>query len=283
MIDDRIKSTVFSQLEKTPIYEGIKTALFRVETIAVSLAEKTGEEKLTGLKVGTILACAVLKKVSEGKSPKKFTKEDWMEIANAVADFAVVMDNQQYSEFVFLLYSEYIDFSVKCLPLGIKEETRDSILSLAVEIRDQTELLKRGELIETEYIEKCLWICLEAIIKLMSSYSELVMPSEFSELSKAIVAFSYEYGRLIVYRKELSVLDECLESQHELDALLDEQYSSYASEINIEAENFILMVNDAFKPGLRERLLKSAEVARMTGVEESQILDTIDKVDDFFL
>ena len=69
-------------------------SIFRnVQKNMTALVEKDDEKTLTGIKAGTIILLSTLKKMSQGKMPKEFTKEDYADIAKAVSEYAVLMDD----------------------------------------------------------------------------------------------------------------------------------------------------------------------------------------------
>lgn len=106
--------------------------------------------------------------LAAGKQPRDLTEDDWKDIADKVYRYAVVEDGQRYSEFVFGLYANYIDISADTLHGMISDSNYNSIKALADTIRNNAESLKQEEITETEYVEACLWLSLEAMVKLLS-------------------------------------------------------------------------------------------------------------------
>lgn len=242
-----------------------------------------GEESLTTMKCGTVFTLAVFKKVLNGKHPKEFDKNDWAEIAKAVSGFAVCYDNQQYSQFVFLLYAEYIEFSVSIMEGRVADDTVRAIRSLATTLREETEMLNKGDISEVTYVDRCLWLSLEAIIKLLASMICLAGGDTAEQLTQAVASLAFEYGRYVLFLKEQSLLTEYLEHQYKLDAELQNKYDAFVVALNAEAESFINLVNHAFEPDFESLLMNSAKLASAAGVGEKEILDSIEKVDSFFM
>ena len=173
-----------------------------------ALVEKDDEKTLTGIKAGTVILLSTLKKMSQGKMPKEFTKEDYADIAKAVSEYAVLMDDQDYSSFVFDLYARYIEASVKVLAPHVDKKHTESILKLSNELRQKSAQLKDERITETDYIEDCLWISLEAMIKLLSTYIGSFGGNEIADFSQAVSMFACEYGRLILFKREQALLTE---------------------------------------------------------------------------
>lgn len=105
-----IKTITLGYLLTTPLGENLvklKSLYEKVQENIYAMAESDDPDKLKQLKMGTIMTFAVIGKVIEGKDPKKFSKEDWKDIAEAVSEYAIKMDGRDYSAFVFALYSRY--------------------------------------------------------------------------------------------------------------------------------------------------------------------------------
>lgn len=276
-IDDLLNFPVTQEIEK-----GI--ALFRkLQENLYALAASEEDGQLTRIKIGMILTFAVLRKCSAGSNPKEFTKEDWAEIANTVSEYAILMDGKDYTVFVFDLYADYIQKSALFYEGRLAPEKIQAIADLGDEIRRKTELLQEGSLPEPEYVEDCLWICLEAIVKLLSS---LVYLSYIPGLGDAVQAASmlcYEYGRLKLYAREQALLAEYLQNQYQLDAELQAKFEAFKAELDADSAEFATLVDRAFDPSFRETLMASAELAIAAGVNEDEVLKTREDVDAFFL
>lgn len=259
------------------------TVFENVQKNLYALAEKDDEETLTGIKAGTIILLSVLKKMTQGKMPNTFDKDDYADIAKAVSEYAVLMDDQDYSAFVFDLYVGYIDASVKVLALRVEKNRTESIQKLSEELRYKSEQLKNGQIKEAAYIEDCLWISLEAMIKLLSAYIGSVGGKEFTDLSQAAATFAFEYGRLMLYKREQALLTEYIDKQYQLDEELSAKFETYKAELKADSDRFNELVSKAFKPDFASSLRNSVELAIAAGVPQEEVLDSVDKIDSFFL
>ncbi len=286
MLDDVIKGLPVDFLLNTPIGSEVEKATHIIESVQkhlYALSGKKGEEPLTAMKCGTIFVLAVLKKAMNGKRPKGFDKTDWADIAGAVSELAICYDDQKYSEFVFLLYAEYIDFSASIVESRAASDTVAEIRDLAKSLRDETENLDEGDISESTYIDKCLWISLEAMIKLLASLIGVVTGETEEQLTRAVASIAFEYGRYLLLQKEQKLLAEYLAQQHRLDGELQDKYDAFSKELLADAESFMNLVNHAFAPDFEALLINSANMAKTAGVSEQDILDSIEKVDTFFL
>lgn len=255
----------------------------KIQVNLCALVNKDDEETLTGIKVGTIILLTVLKKMAHGTTPNKFTEEDYKDIAKAVSEYAVLMDDQEYSVFVFELYAGYIEASAKVLALRVDEKRTESIHALSEELRKKSVLLRDEKITETAYIEECLWISLEAMIKLLSAYAGSLAGQEYIDFLQAVSMYAFEYGRLVLYKKEQDILTEYLEKQYQLDVELSEKFESFKTELKRDSDRFNELVALAFDPGFRETLKSSVELAKAAGVDQEEILDSVEKIDSFFM
>lgn len=239
--------------------------------------------KMTGIKAGTVLIVSIINKVSKGKGINEFTEDDWKEISESVIDNAVLMDEMNYSKMVFLTYADYIDTSALSISRFASEDKVEAIKTLSSEIRAKSEALDKGEIAETAFIEDCMWIALEAMVKLLASTLALCSSKDFGKLSYAVSVFAFEYGRMTLYKQENEILTEYIENQRMLSDELEEKYKQYLESVEKQTNIFSELVEDAFSTDCRTRLRKSAEIAKAAGVEESEILKTKEEIDDFFM
>ena len=98
-----------------------------------------------------------------------------------------------------------------------------------------------------------------------------------------MASYAFEYGRFIIYRQEQLLIDEFIQSQYELDAELQEKFDLYIEKLDKESHYFYTLIDNAFVPNFREQFLHSIVLANAAGVDESEILTSIEDVDDFFL
>ena len=208
MLEEYVADYAIDCLVSSPVGEKLKKAMDAFERVQENLSaliDKKDEDRLTLMKCGTILTFAILKKLGSGTKIKDFSADDWKEIAVSVSQNAIFMNDQKYSESVFLLYAQYIDCSAENIEGKVSDKLVSSIRALAQELRDKTDALENAQISEIAYTEDCLWICLDAMIKLLSSSIIIVRlpykksngtelekvgePSLSEELSVAITSF----------------------------------------------------------------------------------------------
>ena len=276
-IDELLDSPALQKLT-----QNIEAITFMQENVK-AFAKNDDDTKGKLIKAATVFQIFLVQTLAAGKKPKDLTNEDWRIIAEKVSHYAIMSDGQQYSVFIFTLYAEYIDASADWLIGKTIDESVSRIKELSASIRFNTEQLQCGELSEVDYIEGCMWISLEAMIKLLACWMTRKTGPEFAYLTQAVAQLAFEYGRLVLLTREQKLLESYIEYQYILDEKLQTEYEDYLEEVNRYSEKFRGLIEKAFSPDIRESLMHSAELAKAAGVKEEELLTSIEDVDDFFL
>lgn len=284
---DDLKEIAIDELLDSPVGEWIGRAMdtvTSVQRVLFAVYESDDSNQLTLLKIGTVFQIFLIDTLAGGKRLKDMEESDWKNIADKVAEYAILEDGQCYSEFVFTQYADYIELSSKALQKWkVSEEKTESVQAIADEIRSKTEQLRNNEISEVDYVDQCLWLSLEAMIKCLSlSLTSLAGP-EFTQLAQAITQLAFEYGRYRLYAKEQAILQQYIDNQRILDEQLRTEYNAYLEEVKYNAEKFKSLIDAAFSPDLRESLKESIALAKAAGVKEEELLKSVTEIDDFFL
>ena len=249
----------------------------------ISALQEKEDKDNSILRVGTTLTIAILNKIEEGKLPTDFSAEDWEEILDYVSEYAIEADDTAYSAYVFMLYAWYIEKSVNQMSGRLSDVKAEAILALSDELKLLTTQLANEEIREVDYIQQSLWICLEAMIKLISGTIDTALGFDKDNVVEAAAMLAMEYGRFVLYKREHELLTEYLKNQKILDVELAMQYDEYLEELNAQASQFEMLIDKAFEPNFDELLINSVMLARAAGVEEEEILKTTSDVDDYFM
>ena len=102
------------------------------------------------------------------------------------------------------------------------------------------------------------------------------------QLAQAVASIAFEYGRYLLQREQ-HLLSEYLVQQHTLDLELQDKYDAFIKDLLADAESFMNLVDHAFAPDFEALLMNSAKLAKCAGGNELEILDSVEKVDAFFL
>lgn len=239
--------------------------------------------KLDLLKIGTVFQIFFIDTLAAGKKPGDLTEEDWKNIAEKVYEYAVIEEGRSYSEFVFSLYADYIDISIEAMQDMISQKSIDSARDVTFTIRENIKRFRNDEVDEPVFIEACLWLSLEGMMKLICSFFTTGISQEYAYLIQSVSQLAFEYGRYVLYSKEQEILERYIANQHILDERLRQDYEMYLEEVSIQAEAFQKLIEDAFTPGITDALINSAALARAAGVNEEELLTSVEDIDSFFM
>lgn len=239
------------------------------------------------IKAATVALFAILKKMQEGKEISSFNNEDWKDVFNSIYKYVVELPEDEYSLFIFEMYEKCIRGSVTALQSYLgkeQEEQYEAISTLADELQEKSNLFRSGKIDEVRYTEDSLWISLEAMFKLLAAVSMTVIKNEeVSELGIAVCDFAFEYGRLMLHRKEQELYTAYIDEQQALDSQLEQKYAVYVEELKKQDKTFRTLIDNAFEKDYRDSFLKSVLLAQITGVEESQVLKDKEDIDNYFM
>lgn len=143
--------------------------------------------------------------------------------------------------------------------------------------------MSAGYISEVAYIEDCLWISLEAMIKLLACTATLCGDQRISDFTQALTSYAFEYGRLMLYSRELEIVNQFIDSQYQLDAELEQKYAAYLEDLQKESQQFYTLIDNAFATNFRDAFLHSILLAKATGVKEEDVLLSTEDIDSFFL
>ena len=286
MIEELLKDITLDYLKDIEIGANIQKAMngiAKAQETVLAYMNDDSPEQLKRIRIGTIATFAILGKIASGKNIKEFDKQDWIDIASKISDLAILPDGQQYSVEVFEAYADYVDISVKLLDKnGISKEMCEAISRIAKEVRKLSKDVSKGIISEVDYTEKCLWLLLEAMIKLITSYSAILLGEDLAQFNQSVAMLTFEYGRYSLYKRESEILNQYIEYQAKVDAELEAKLDKYRDEIQERSKVFDELLANAFSGDISDRLKASAEIARNVGVDETEILDSVEKIDDFF-
>ena len=281
-----IQDIAIDTLMRSPASEELRRAMETIATAQehiLALAKSDDSTKLKLVKTATVFQIFLIDTLASGKRMKDLTEEDWKSIASKVSQYAVMGSGEQYSEFVFTMYADYISVSADSLPETVSEESVAAIRELSNSIRFNSDQFRAGELAEADYVEGSLWISLEAMIKLLSCYLTAGISKEYAYFAQAASQLAFEYGRIALYSKEQALLEAYIENQYQLDKNLEAKWKKYTDELQMYSGKFQELIDAAFTENIHEALVNSATLARAAGVREEEILITEEDIDDFFL
>lgn len=282
-----INDIAIDMLLKSPAGEKLDSAIAGIEKIQRYLAAadaKSDEKELNATKAATIAVFAVIKKMQTGKVLSQFDDSDWKDIITGISEYVLLMPDGEYSVFIFRMYERFIRSSAESIRGFASQEVYDTLVGLADELKSNEELFHNDAIDEVEYTEECLWIALEALFKLLAAMClSRIKDDALREFSSALTDFAFEYGRLMLYRREQEIITAYINAQYKLDSELEQKYACYIEDLQKQTKQFSNLIDNAFADNYRDAFLKSVMLAQMAGVKDSQILKNSEDIDEFFL
>ena len=278
---------VVRYLKETPIEDELEKDLAFFENV-FDVALKVNNEDFDpdAIKVGTVLLYEILNRLKDGKIPAKYDIEDWRELTNSVIDIAAIKDGESYTEYVFGLFSKSLDESLKAFGVNASKDTKETIKALSNELTSKTKAWKAEEITEAQYIEDCMYICLDAFMNLIAVFASSKIKLEGVDTDKLALAASsvaFQYIRCSLFQQEQAVLDEIIANQYQVDTELAVKYYAFLDEFNERTEKINELLDNAFNADLRKSLAETSFIAEFFGVSQEDLLRIIDDVDKYFM
>ena len=224
--------------------------------------------------------------MKDGKIPAKYDKEDWREVTNSVIDISVIQDGESYTEYVFDLFSKCLEESVKALGVNASKDTKEAIKALSKELTSKTKAWKAEEITEAQYIEDCMYICLDATMKMIALFASSKIKLEgvdTDKLALAVSSVAFQYIRCSLFQQEQTALDEIIANQYQVDTELTVTYNDFLVKFNKRTEKINELLDNAFNVDFRKSLKETFEIAIIFDVPEDELLRTPEDVDEFFM
>ena len=103
----------------------------------------------------------------------------------------------------------------------------------------------------------------QAMLKLLASTAVLFGDNRIADFTDALTSFAFEYGRMMLYSRELELVNQYISYQYQLDEELSQKYLDYMEDLEKEADSFRALVDKAFSSDFRDTFLKSALLAKI--------------------
>lgn len=223
---------------------------------------------------GVGFCLAISKKRKEGKKISEFDADDWKEIGG---ETAIKTSKGGIRGITIYALTNYT-----ATPAAVAT----SMVTASFGIAEQAHLFRKGEISELEFYENSEALCVETAISAMSSFAGQVLipiPVVGAVIGNAVGTTLYSLAKDNLSQKEVDLIQTYLKNinQHEFE--LQAIYQEYIEHLNAQLEKFLDIMDRAFAPDIRIAFEGSIELARLTGVPYEEILDTPEKIDEYFL
>ena len=243
------------------------------------------------LEGGTTLFLEIKKKL-KNKKLKDFNSDDWNEIlkdasistakggvrgvvvqlisnkSNLPDDVAALIDPKYYPK--------------STTPASIA----NAIVTASFGMAEQAHLFRQNKLSETDFIINSEIVCLEASISALSSLigqTIIPIPVLGAIVGNTVGNIMYKVAKDNFDEKEQELALKYAKEQEELDKELSEKYQNVISLLNENMNRYLIIIENSFNPDIKLSFEGSINLAKYLGVPTEEILDTKEKIDDYFL
>lgn len=223
---------------------------------------------------GMSFAMAVAEKIREGKDLRDFTSEDWEDIAKASGTGALKGGIRGASIYALTNFT------------ATPGAVASSLCTASFGVAEQAHKFRNKEIDEIELIRASEIVCLDAAVSALSSaigQAIIPIPVLGAVIGNTVGTVIYQAAKDNLSDYEQRVLAEYDEQQKRLDEELNAEYEQLLVQIRTDMAEYISLLETAFHPDPSLALEGSIELANALGVPQSEILDTTEKMDSYFL
>lgn len=249
------------------------------EEIKVAHKASFGE----GIKVATFAAVSegavtfvatLTSKAKEKKGIKNITKEEWEEIFSKTGISGLKGGARGITVYALT--------NLANSPAAVA----NAVFTASLGAAEQIHLYREGKISEQDFLINSEMLYLDASVSALSSIvGQVVVPVPVlgAIIGNTVGTLVYKTTKGYVYSKEEQLIKQYLEELKQIDELLDEDYKECVELLNEEMEEFLSLLELAFSPDIDICFKGSIDLAISMGVPTEEILDTKEKVDDYFM
>ena len=153
-------------------------------------------------------------------------------------------------------------------------------------VAEQVNRFRNGEVSEADLYVNAEIVCLDAAVSALSSaigQAIIPIPVIGAVIGNTVGSIIYQTAKDGLSTKEQQILEEYDRKQKELDDRLSAEYRALVSELSADMSTYMRLLVDAFDPDPHRALVGSCELALELGVSSDEVLDSAEKIDDYFL
>ncbi|UKF79903.1 hypothetical protein [Clavibacter californiensis] len=227
-----------------------------------------------GVEGATAFVLAVVRKRRAGTRLQDFTEEDWTEIAGDSGRGFLTGGIRGLSIYALTNFT------------ATSAAVASAMVTAAFGVAEQAHRLRTGEIAEAEFLENAELVCLEAAVGALSSFvgqALIPVPVLGAVIGNTVGMIMHSAVSDALSRREAALVEGYLRDQRELDEQLAAEDQALIDELDASMATCLEVLERAFSPDVEAALLGSVDLARSVGVETERILDSDEKVRDYFL
>ncbi len=226
------------------------------------------------LEGGTSLVLSIAKKKKEGKCLKDFSDDDWKDVFKDAGIGTVKGGVRGASIYVLTNYT------------STPASAANAIVTASFGVAEQAHLYRKGELDEVQFISNAEMLCLDASVSALSSFigqAVIPIPVIGALIGNTVGTTLYKVAKDGLSDREQKIIKSYLDDIETLRSTLDEEYQDLVAKIQREYELFMQILEKLYSVDYMKALEGSCEMAKLCGVPSEEILDSKEKIADFFL
>ncbi len=224
---------------------------------------------------GCIAFCVgIVKKTSTGKKLKDFNESDWKEICGDAGVSTVKGGVRGASIYALTNFA------------ATPAAAANAMVTATFGIADQISQYRNNTVQLNQLIENSEVICLEATISAVSSVvgqAIIPIPVLGAIVGNATGMMLYQLSKMGLDMEEERLIGESVRNMECLSAEMDDEYKDYIISLNASMGTYFELLSQAFVGDISECFEGSVRLAKSVGVSSNKILDSLDKIDYFFL
>ena len=245
------------QKSKPSLHEGAKATV-----VAAALEGATG------------LAEAIIRKRKNGKKLFDFSQDDWTEVGKTSGAGFIKGGIRGFSIYMLSNYT--------ATPAAVA----NSLVTASFGVAEQAHLYRTGKISELQLIEHSESLCMEtAVSALSSTIGQIVIPVPVlgAIIGNTAGSILYKIVNDSMSEKEQKLIELYLEEIEKTKSTLDDAYQRFINDMTDKMNVFLSVLDTAFAPDVHIAFSGSVELAKLMGVPYEEILDSPEKIGDYFL
>lgn len=254
-----------NEAQRDSAYQASKPSLKQSTQVTLAAA---------GIEGSTAFVMAVIAKRRTGKKLGEFNSDDWREITGETSIGFTRGGVRGLSIYTLTNFT------------ATSAAAAGAIVTAAFGIAEQANKLRNGEIDEQEFLENAEFVSLEAAVSALSSFigqAAIPVPVIGAVIGNTVGVLMYHAVSSSLSKREAKLIERYLEEQRILDEQLADDYQEVINRLDTMMSDYIDALGRAFSPDVEVALLGSIELALELGVTSDEVLDTEEKMVNYFL
>ena len=227
-----------------------------------------------GIEGSTTFVLLLINKIKKRKNISNFTEEDWKEILKESGKDTVKGGVRGASIYALTNFT------------SITGEFASSMVTAGFGLAEQVNKYKKGEIDEIELIQNSELVCLEASISGLSSFigqTLIPIPVLGAVIGNTVGTMIYGLSQKYFNEKEQKIYQNYYKRIISSNIKFGKEYNELIDLLNDSLKIYFELVEDAFSVNIYKALKGSIALAKEIGVNEENILDSEQKILEYFM